>query len=286
MVSSVQSDMENLLKKRLALIKSRARELSGAYRGRWLPGLDDPPISLAEAAPGIEHVIGEERLYRVRIEGEAIAGDVPLVTAGFVRMSERETWPLISLIRDPGPDMARRIRNHELCFLDIETTGLSPNTYVFLCGLMYLENRRFVVEQLLARDYAEETGMLLCLRDVLQRYPMVVTFNGAGFDVPFLRTRMAVARIETVTLFEHVDLFEPAREHFAGVLPNCRLETIERHVRGIPRTNDIRGSEIPDAYHEFVRTGNARDMRRVLYHNRMDLLAMVYLVNHLAERLT
>jgi hypothetical protein len=228
--------------------------------------------------------MGEERLYRVRSEGEGIADDVPLVTERFLRMSERETWPLTSLIRDPGPDMARRIRKHELCFLDIETTGLSPNTYVFLCGLMFLENRRFVVEQLLARDYSEETGMLLCLRDVVQRYPMIVTFNGAGFDVPFLRTRMTVARIETVKLSEHVDLFEAARENFAGVLPNCRLETIERHVRGFPRTDDIRGSDIPDAYHEFVRTGNARDMRRVLYHNRMDLLAMVYLANHLADR--
>lgn len=282
MMVSLGVPMESLLRKRLELIKSRARELSRSYRDLWLSGRDGPPLSLAEAAPGSEQVIGGERLYRIRIEDDAIAEDIPRITAGFLGISERETWPLVSLIRDPGPGMAGRIRNHELCFLDIETTGLSPNTYVFLCGLMYLENGRFVVEQLLARDYSEETGMLLCLREVLRRYPMIVTFNGAGFDVPFLRTRMVVARIETVQLFEHVDLFEAAREHFAGVLPNCRLETIERHVRGIPRTNDIRGSEIPDAYHEFVRTGDARDMRRVLYHNRMDLVAMVVLVNYLA----
>ena len=114
---------------------------------------------------------------------------------------------------------------------------------------------------------------------------MIVTYNGAGFDVPFLQTRMAVARMEAVKPFEHVDLLEPARECFSDVLPNCRLETVERHLRGSSRTGDIAGRDIPEAYHEFVRTGDARDIGRILYHNRMDLLAMAYLVNHLADRL-
>jgi uncharacterized protein YprB with RNaseH-like and TPR domain len=278
--------MENLLKKRLALIKSRARELSQSYRDRRYEaaGVSGVPLPLSEASPGREHVIGGERFYLIRMVGDAIAEDVPMVTDRFVKISQRETWPLISLIRDPGPDMARRIRNDQLCFLDIETTGLSPNTYVFLCGLMYLDDGRFVVEQLFARDYSEEAGMLLYLREVLRRYPMIVTFNGAGFDVPFLRTRMAVARIEAIEPLEHVDLFEPSRDRFADTLPNCKLETIERHLRGFSRSDDIPGREIPEVYHAFVRTGDAADMCRVFYHNRMDLLAMAYLVNHLADR--
>lgn len=277
--------MENLLKKRLALIKSRAKELSKAYRaGRSLASRDrGDPVPLAEVAAGIENAIDSERFYLIRLFDVDIAEDTPLVTKRFLDMSQRETWPLISLIRDPGPGMARRIRNDQVCFLDIETTGLSPNTYVFLCGLMYLENGRFVVEQLFARDYSEETGVLLYLRDVLDRYPMIITYNGTGFDVPFLQTRMAVARIETVKPFEHVDLFESARERFTNVLPNCKLETIERHLRGFSRNGDIPGWQIPEAYHDFVRTGDASDIQRILYHNRMDLLAMVYLVNHLAD---
>jgi uncharacterized protein YprB with RNaseH-like and TPR domain len=277
--------MENRLRKRLALIKSRAKELSqGRLTRRSDARYDGPPIALTDAVHGCEQTIHGERFYRIRLEGGAIADDVPDVAKRFLEMSRRETWPIISLVKDPGPSMARRIRDGQLCFLDIETTGLSPNTYVFLCGLMYLDGCRFVTEQLFARDYSEERGMLLYLRDVVERYPMVVTYNGVGFDVPFLQTRMAVARIESMTPFEHVDLLEPAREHFKDVLADCRLETIERHLRGIARSGDIPSRDIPEAYHEFVRTGNARDMQRVLYHNLMDLLAMAYMVNYFAER--
>jgi len=270
----------------LALIKSRARELSQSNRGQRAAVLPEgPPLDLLDAAPGREHHIAGELFYLIRLEDAEIADDVPEVTERFLKISQRETWPLISLVKDPGPGMAQRIGNDQLCFLDIETTGLSPSTYVFLCGLMYLEDGRFVVEQLLARDYSEEKGMLAYLGDIVRRYPMIVTYNGAGFDVPFLQTRMKVARLESVTPFEHVDLFDGARERFRDTLPNCKLETIERHLRGVSRVGDIPGREIPEAYHAFVRTGNARDMQRILYHNRMDLLAMAYMINHLADRM-
>ncbi len=274
--------MENRLRKHLALIKSRAKDLSQSYRGS-AACRHGRPIDLAEAVPGREQAIDGETFYLIRVEDSAIADDVPAVTDRLLKISQRETWPIISLVKDPGPSMASRIQNDQVCFLDIETTGLSPNTYVFLCGLMYLHGRRFVAEQLFARDYAEEKGMLLYLRNIVERYPMIVTFNGTSFDVPFLQTRMAVARMQSMPPFEHVDLLEPARERFSDVLPNCRLETIERHLRGVARSGDIPSRDIPEAYHEFVRTGDASDIQRVLYHNLMDLLAMAYMVNHLAD---
>lgn len=277
--------MENRLKKQLALIKARARQMPGASRRRREhdDGADEPPCTLAEAAPGEAILAGGEPLYRIRLEGVSIAGDAPAVAAAFRRIPNRRTWPLISLVRDPGPDMARRIRANEVCFFDIETTGLAPNTYVFLCGVMVVEGDHFVVEQLLARDYGEEAGILRYLRGVMTRYPMFVTYNGEHFDMPFVRTRMAVARVEEPPRLQHVDLIRAARRNFAGTLPDCRLETVERHLRGTSRQGDIPGAEIPGAYHEFVRTGDARRIKRILYHNRMDLLAMVYIINHLAD---
>ena len=247
---------------------------------RWPKG---KPLELPEIGPGDEREVDGEPFYCFRYEHGEIADDAPDVTERFLAIPRRETWPLTSLIYDPGPAMAARIRAREVCFLDIETTGLSPNTYLFLIGLMYVRDDRFVVEQLFARDYAEERGVLLYLRDLLRRYPMLVTYNGASFDIPFVQTRMTVARVPDVRPAEHVDLLDTGVRAFGDVLPNCRLETIERHLRGFGRTGDIPGRYIPEAYHDFVRTGNARTMGRVLYHNRMDLLAMAYIVNHLAD---
>lgn len=279
--------MENLLRKRLALIKNRAKlmtEHSGARRDSTVDDNMSPPVPLEEAASGTERIVDDEAFWLIRLTDHEISDDTPAVTEHYLRIAERDTWPLTALIQDPGPAMAKRISKNQVCFLDIETTGLSPNTYVFLCGLMFIEDGRFVVEQLFARDYSEEAATLRYLDSLAHRYPMMVTYNGAGFDVPFLQTRMAVARVRAIQPFEHVDLLDTARAKFRDTLPDCRLETVERHLRGYGRTGDIPGRDIPEAYHEFVRTGNARKIGRILYHNRMDLLAMVYLVNHL-ERL-
>ena len=49
-------------------------------------------------------------------------------------------------------------------------------------------------------------------------------------------------------------------------------------ILGRKRTGDIPGREIPAAYHEFVRTKDARKMAAVIHHNRLDLLSMMELV--------
>ena len=61
-------------------------------------------------------------------------------------------------------------------------------------------------------------------------------------------------------------------------MPNCRLQTLERCLFGRYRTEDIPSNEIPQAYHDFVRTGDAHLLPNVLYHNRMDMLTMAELV--------
>jgi hypothetical protein len=57
-----------------------------------------------------------------------------------------------------------------------------------------------------------------------------------------------------------------------------------RPLFGIGSKSDV--GSIPDAYYDFVRTGDARKIKRILHHNRMDLLAMVGLFNCLVTRRT
>ena len=254
--------MENALRKRLEILKGRAREIRRLYLARHgapFPGEPGSPLTLAEAAPGEEIAAGSLPFYLIRTAAEDVVPDTAALASSFAE---------------------------DTCFFDIETTGLSPSTYVFLCGMMYARGGRFAIEQAFARDYSEEAAMLRYVREVLGRFRGLVTYNGTSFDVPFVKTRMAVARIEYDGPRDHVDLLFPARQRYKGVLPDCRLETIERHMRGVSREGDIPGSEIPDAYHEFVRTGDARKIKRILHHNRMDLLAMVGLFNGLVTRQT
>ena len=44
-----------------------------------------------------------------------------------------------------------------------------------------------------------------------------------------------------------------------------------------PRRGDLGGAEIPVAYHDFVRTGEAGQIGAILHHNALDLATLVEL---------
>jgi hypothetical protein len=81
----------------------------------------------------------------------------------------------------------------------------------------------------------------------------------------------------------HVDLLHHSRRRWRRQLPDCRLQTLERHICGRGRTGDIAGAQIPAAYQEFVRTGFDRDMDAILLHNAIDLVTLLDLAMRLAR---
>ncbi len=175
--------------------------------------------------------------------------------------------PLQALISSPAG----------VVYLDLETTGLR-NTPLFLVGIMYSDGDDLIVDQFFARDYTEERAVLSFVSGLLDSRDVLVTFNGNTFDVPFLVDRMTFHHLPMGMPRSHVDLLPVSRSLMKGRTPNNRLQTLERFVLGRKRTGDIPGSEIPGAYHEFVRTGDARQMAAVIHHNRLDLLSMMELI--------
>ena len=75
-----------------------------------------------------------------------------------------------------------------------------------------------------------------------------------------------------------MDLLHVSRRVWGEVLPNCRLQTLEQFVCRRFRHDDIPGAQIPDVYHHFVRTGDARRIARVLEHNVWDLVTLADLL--------
>ena len=178
---------------------------------------------------------------------------------------------------------AERIAPEEIVFLDLETTGLSM-TPVFLIGTMECACDGFVFKQYLARDYSEEAGILSAFAERLGNARMVVTFNGKSFDVPYLNNRAVATGVKLPKPQSHLDLLHESRRHYGRTVPNHKLQTLERIVCGRCREDDIPGAEIPAAYHEFVRTGNARKIGMILQHNLHDLLTMADLMHKMWQR--
>ena len=99
-----------------------------------------------------------------------------------------------------------------------------------------------------------------------------------NFDLPFLGERMVVAGIDFSPPENHLDLLPVARRVLGTRTPNHRLQTLETYLCKRKRIGDVPGYEIPDVYHDFVRSGDASAIAGVFHHNRLDLLTMLQLV--------
>ena len=241
-----------------------------------------PPIALEEAVRGIVTAAPEgPGYYHIELpatELDPCAFDmhccfVPLLGHPAGEAAERVA----------AACKAERLCPEEVLFLDLETTGLSM-TPVFLIGTMECTCDSFVFRQYLARDYSEEASILSAFSHRLGEARMVVTFNGKSFDVPYLKSRAVATGVKLPHPRSHLDLLHESRRHFGRRTPNHKLQTLERIICGKCREDDIPGEEIPAAYHEFVRTGNARKIGMILEHNLHDLLTMADLMGKMWGR--
>ncbi len=174
-----------------------------------------------------------------------------------------------------------------LAFFDIETTGLAggTGTLAFLIGVGTVESDQFVLRQFFMRSPAEEAPLLHGVAESLEDRVGLVTYNGRGFDVPIVQTRFTMARRRfDLTAYPNLDLLPAARRLWRGRYENCSLGTLESAVLGLHRTEaDVPGYLIPQLYVDYLRTGDAREMQRVIYHNAEDILSMVTLAAHILE---
>lgn len=162
-------------------------------------------------------------------------------------------------------------------FLDLETCGLA-GAPIFLIGLIRRTPDGLTLDQLLARNYTEESAILAALEAHVAECDVLVTFNGRSFDWPMVQDRRTYHRLPALGVgLPHVDLLIHARRRWRKQVPNCRLQTLERFLCRRMRQGDIPGSQIPAAYHQFVRGGDARQLREILHHNALDLVTLAQL---------
>ena len=173
-------------------------------------------------------------------------------------------------------------------FMDTETTGLAggTGTVAFLVGMGYFTGEVFRLEQCFMRDYDEEEPMLRYLDGLFQGCETVVSYNGKSFDIPLLRTRFLTNRMRfRLDGAMHFDLVHAARRFWKERLGDCSLGNIERAVLGLERHGDVPSAEIPQIWFDYLISRDARALKRVFYHHKMDVLSLVALTGLLSERL-
>jgi uncharacterized protein len=173
-------------------------------------------------------------------------------------------------------------RSHPLkwAFLDTETTGLAggSGTYAFLIGVGSVEAAGFRLRQFFMRDYGEEPSQLARVHEYLERFDVLITYNGKAYDQPLLETRYRMCRARhPFDRLRHLDLLFGARRLWKLRLDSCRLVDLENRVLGVEREGDLPGEMIPYCYFDFLRTKQAFQIVPILHHNAIDILSLACL---------
>jgi uncharacterized protein YprB with RNaseH-like and TPR domain len=145
--------------------------------------------------------------------------------------------------------------NHRIAYLDIETTGTGEDDAITLVGVFDGARTHTYVKGENLQDFAEDVN----------RYQLLVTYYGAGFDLPFLRRRFPHVRFDQL----HIDLCTAF--HRLGYKGG--LKRIEEQL-GIPRSAETAGLSGWDAvrmWREWVR-GSRESLELLIRYNTEDIV--------------
>ena len=170
----------------------------------------------------------------------------------------------------------------DFLFFDLETTGLSggAGTVAFLAAFgRFIPDGKLCVIQYLLLDYPGENDFLeAVLKEFADNKTVAVTYNGKTFDSQILKTRCLMNGIRPPN-YRHADLLHPARRLWKNIIYDCSQASVETKILGLDRTGDIPGSEAPDIWFEFLKTGKTDRLFGICDHNTAD-------ISGLAEMLT
>jgi uncharacterized protein YprB with RNaseH-like and TPR domain len=224
----------------------------GASRERklWDQGILDWSRFLEAAESGrLGKKAVDSAVPRVRESLDAVAGGDPRFFRDL--LPRREAWRLY-------PEFAERA-----CFLDIETTGLSSSyAEVTLIGALSGGQLALFVAGINLDQFPA----------YIQQVPLLVTFNGSQFDVPFLKAHFPQARLDQA----HIDL----RFVLRSLGYRGGLKLVEQTL-GLSRDRSIQGVDGFEAvrlWHRYRRGDRAALMKLALY-NLTDVVNLVELID-------
>ncbi|MHC4573290.1 MAG: ribonuclease H-like domain-containing protein [Planctomycetota bacterium] len=151
-------------------------------------------------------------------------------------------------------------------YLDIETTGLSRYyADMTVVGLCLEHGGRCQVIQWFGEEISGRK-----LISAVTRADILYTYNGARFDLPFIRARLGLDLKEHIT---HKDLmYECWRQNLYG-----GLKAVEEKLGIARKTRGIDGRMAVKLWYDYENYGNKKSLALLLEYNKEDVLNLTIL---------
>ncbi|MBW2994930.1 ribonuclease H-like domain-containing protein [Candidatus Woesearchaeota archaeon] len=176
------------------------------------------------------------------------------------KLPSDENWRLYDHFKD------------QCCFLDIETNGVGPGSYLTLIGLFDGYETKTMIQGINfdAKQLMKE----------LSKYKLIVTFNGATFDIPFLKKRYP----KLLPDIPNLDL----KSACTKIGLKGGLKHIEKKL-GIERKNKIvHGMNGGDAYRlwrMYRASGNKYYLKILIEYNEEDCINLKWIADYAVKKL-
>lgn len=164
------------------------------------------------------------------------------------------------------------MQNHVEAYLDIETTGLSPNSCaITVVGIYVCNGDNKKVIQLVGKDIKPDS-----ISEALEGVNILHTYNGSRFDLPFIRGCLG---IDLNRIFPHRDLMYDCWKY------NLRggLKGVERQLGIERRLKDVNGYEAVRLWWRYVDSFDLEALDKLLEYNKEDVVNLRILRDKLLD---
>ena len=168
----------------------------------------------------------------------------------------------------------------DLIFLDIETTGLSPeHSSVYLIGCVYHQPDGWNLIQWMDTTGAEEKEVLSSFLLFASGYKLMIHYNGDRFDLPFLKKRFEAHSLEDTTAgAQSLDLYKvilPCKRLLG--LADYRQQTMEE-LLDPGRIEEESGGDLVKVYRKFLADPDPGLLQKLTAHNEADVTGLLLLL--------
>lgn len=160
-----------------------------------------------------------------------------------------------------------------LLYLDIETTGLSPETSaltVIGCCKSGGELMQWFNE-----SGMEQKQILASFLSYVEKFDTIITYNGGTFDLPFLKKKCEEYGFPySMDNKNYIDLYKNLRA-WKHLLPikNLKQKSVEEFL-GISRADRLSGRQLIKVYQDYIKTKEPELKSMILQHNKEDIMSL------------
>lgn len=165
-----------------------------------------------------------------------------------------------------------RFFREEAVFLDIESTGIETGDAITVVGLFDGISAMTMIRGINFDAQA--------LREELKKYKLLITFNGASFDLPYIKRRYP----DVLPNVPHLDLKHACAK--LGIAGGLKLIEQELCImRANPLVEKLRGGDPAALWRMFRATGDEHYLRMLVEYNAEDVMNLQPIADIIYKRL-